>query len=160
MSQGDGFSGHIYKLIAVLSVFLIVWTVFMMSRGQGILPTAFRLAGSPQLTEDIEERALAFMNMTMLKPLWEGLWVGIFGLLFAFGLKKRKSYAWTLSVLWAVMLITNATIQGYYELSVLKWPKVCLQTYSMLLPGLIALVGLLIARKGFCAEERRGAGSE
>ena len=32
---------------------------------------AFELAGSTQLTEDIEKKALEFMDMTMLKSLWE-----------------------------------------------------------------------------------------
>lgn len=144
-----GFGGNVWKLMVVLSVFFIVWTLFMISRGDNILPTAFRLAGSSQSTADIEKSALDFMNMTMLKPLWEGLWVGVFGLFFALGLKRGKRYAWTLSVLWAAMLITNAVIQGGYELLVLGWSKVCLQTVMFLVPGLIALVGLLIARKEF-----------
>jgi hypothetical protein len=122
----------------------------MMTRGDQILPTAFRLAGSPQLTENIETRALDFMNMTMLKPLWEGLWVGIFGLAFAVGLKKMKKYAWTLALLWALMLITNAAVQGGYELLVLGWSNVCLQTLMFLVPGLIALAGLVVARRDFC----------
>ena len=72
----------------VISILFIVWVLFMMSAGNGILPKAFELAESSQLTSDIEEKALAFMNMTMLKPLWEEIWIGIFGLFIAFGLKK------------------------------------------------------------------------
>ena len=64
------FSKHVWKIMLILSIVVIVWTLFMMSRGNEILPTAFKLADSPQLTEDIEQRALDFMNMTMLKPLW------------------------------------------------------------------------------------------
>ena len=60
-----------------------------MSRGDEILPTAFKLAGSSQSTEDIEKSALEFMNMTMLKPLWESVWIGIFGVFFALGLKEK-----------------------------------------------------------------------
>jgi cell division protein FtsX len=89
------------------------------------------------------------MNMTMLKPLWEGIWMGIFGLFFAFGLKKREKYAWTLSLFWGIMMITNAAIQGGYEIFILGWSKVCLQTYMFLMLGVIALVSLLITRKEF-----------
>ena len=149
MPDAQGFGRHVWKIMMVLSVFFILWTVFMMSRGDEILPTAFKLAGSSQLTKDIEKSALEFMNMTMLKPLWEGIWVGIFGLAFAFGLKQRKRYAWTLGILWGLMLITNAVIQGGYELLVLRWSKVCLQTIMFLVPGIIALASLLIARKEF-----------
>ena len=149
MTDEKGLGRHVWKIMMVLAVFFILWTIFMMSRGDEILPTAFKLAGSPQLTKDIEKSALEFMNMTMLKPLWEGIWVGIFGLAFAFGLKEKKIYAWTLGVLWGLMLITNAAIQGGYELLILRWSKVCLQTIMFLVPGVIALASLLIARKEF-----------
>ena len=149
MSEEIGFGRHVWKIMMVLSIFFILWTLFMMSRGDQILPTAFKLAGSSQSTEDIEKSALEFMNMTMLKPLWESIWIGIFGLFFAFGLKEKKRYAWTLGILWAIMLITNAVIQGGYELLILGWSKVCLQTIMFLLPGIIALASLLIARKEF-----------
>jgi hypothetical protein len=33
---------------------------------------------------------LKFGDMIMLKPLWEKIWIGIFGLFIAFNLKKRK----------------------------------------------------------------------
>jgi hypothetical protein len=138
---------HVWKIMMVLSIIFIVWTLFVMTRGSEILPTAFKLAGSPQLTEDIEESALAFMNMTMLKPLWEEIWIGIFGMFIAFGLKKGKRYAWTLGIFWGIMMITNAVIQGGYELLVLGWSKVCLQTYLFLFPGVIMLVSLLVTGK-------------
>ena len=152
------FSKHVWKIMLALSMVVIVWTLFMMSRGNEILPTAFKLADSPQLTEDIEQRALDFMNMTMLKPLWEGLWVGIFGVFIAFGLKNKIQYAWTLGVFWGIMMITNAAIQGGYEIFILGWPNACLQTYMILFPGLIALISLLIARKEFTDQSSLGGG--
>jgi hypothetical protein len=152
------FNKHVWKIMLFLSIVVIVWTLFMMSRGNEILPTAFKLADSPQLTEDIEQRALDFMNMTMLKPLWEGLWVGIFGVFIAFGLKNKIQYAWTLGVFWGIMMITNATIQGGYEIFILGWPNACLQTYMILFPGLIALISLLIARKEFTDQSSLGGG--
>ena len=155
---GKEFNKYVWKIMLFLSIVVIVWTLFMMSRGNEILPTAFKLADSPQLTEDIEQRALDFMNMTMLKPLWEGLWVGIFGVYIAFGLKKKKQYAWTLGVFWGIMMITNAAIQGGYEIFILGWSNACLQTYMILFPGLIALISLLIARKEFTDQSSLGGG--
>ena len=153
MTKEKGFNKHVWKIMTALSIIFIIWTLFVMSRGDEILPTAFKLAGSSQLTEDIEKSALKFMNMTMLKPLWEGIWIGIFGLYFALGLKQNKKYAWTLSILWSVMLLTNGAIQGGYEIFILGWSKVCLQTYMFLLLGMIALASLLIARKEFSWNE-------
>jgi hypothetical protein len=153
MTEEKGFNKHVWKIMMVLSIIFIIWTLFVMTRGTEILPTAFKLAGSPQLTEDIEKSALEFMNMTMVKPLWEEIWIGIFGLFIAFGLKRKKRYAWTLGIFWGIMMITNAAIQGGYELLILGWSKVCLQTYMFLFLGMIALASFLIARKGFPRNE-------
>jgi hypothetical protein len=68
MAEKKEFTKHVWKIMMALSIIFICWILFMMSRGDEILPTAFKLAGSPQLTEDIEKKALDFMNMTMLKP--------------------------------------------------------------------------------------------
>jgi hypothetical protein len=149
MNGEKGFSKNVWLIMMVLSIIFIIWTLFVISRGTEILPTAFKLAGSSQLTEDFDKSALAFMNMSMLKPLWEEIWIGIFGLLIAFGLKRMKKYAWTLGIFWGIMMITNGAIQGGYEIFILGWSKVCLQTVIFLLLGMIALASLLIARKGF-----------
>jgi len=149
MTKENRFNKHVWKIMMALSIIFIIWTLFVISRGDEILPTAFKLAGSSQLTEDLEKSALEFMNMSMLKPLWEEIWIGIFGLFIAFGLKRKKKYAWTLGFFWGIMMITNAAIQGGYEVLILGWSKVCLQTYMFLFPGIIALVSLLIIRKEF-----------
>jgi hypothetical protein len=148
MTQEKGFDRSVWLIMMVLSLLFIVWTLFVMSRGNEILPTALKLAGSSQAIEDIEQKALGFMNMSMLKPLWEEIWIGILGLYCAFGLKQKKKYARTLGIFWGVMLITNAAIQGVYEVFILKWSNACLQTYIFLLLGTIALVSLLFTRKG------------
>jgi len=153
MTNEKGFNKNVWKIMMILSIIFIVWTLFVISRGDEILPTAFKLAGSSQLTEDIEKSALGFMDMTMLKPLWEEIWIGIFGLFLAFGLKKKKKWAWTMGIFWGIMMITNAAIQGGYEVFILGWSKVCLQTYMFLLLGIIALTSLLITRKNFTQNE-------
>ena len=142
-------SNKVWLIMLVLSIVFIAVTLFIMSNGNNILPTAFEIAGSSQKTEDIEENALNFINMSMLKPLWEGIWMGIFGLLIAFGLKKKEKFAWTLGMVWGIMMITNAAIQGGYELLVLGWSNVCPQTFLFLILGLIAIPSLIIARKDF-----------
>ncbi|MFW9881242.1 MAG: hypothetical protein ACFFG0_49895 [Candidatus Thorarchaeota archaeon] len=139
----------VWIIMLVLSLVFIAVTLFIMSNGNNILPTAFEIAGSEQKTEDIEEDALNFMNMSMLKPLWEGLWMGIFGLLIAFGLKRKEKFAWTLGMVWGFMMITNGAIQGGYEVLGLGWSNVCPQTFLFLIPGLIILPTLIIVRKDY-----------
>jgi len=148
MVKGKNVSNHVWIIMLVLSITFIILTSLMLSdSGVEHLLSSFRLAGSSQLIEDIETKALGFMGMTMLKPLWEEMWIGIFGLFIAFGLRKNKKYALTLGIFWGAMMITNAAIQGGYEVFILGWSNACIQTYIFLLHGLIALISLLIFRK-------------
>ena len=94
MAKEKGFKKNVWIVIMVLSIIFIVMSLFIMSNGENVLKTGLELAGSSQDTADIEENALAFINMSMLKPLWEGIWMGIFGILIAFGLKKKINFAW------------------------------------------------------------------
>ncbi len=149
MLKEKGFKKNVWMVIMVLSIVYIVMTLFIMSNGENVLKTGLELAGSSQDTGDIEEKALNFINMSMLKPLWEGIWMGIFGLLIAFGLKKKINYAWMLGIVWGIMWLTNAAIQGGYEMFILGWSSVCVQTYLFLILGLISLPSLLIAKEEF-----------
>ena len=149
MTKEKGFKKNVWMVIMVLSIVFIVLTLFIMSNGENVLKTGLELAGSSQDTANIEENALNFINMSMLKPLWEGLWMGIFGLLIAFGLKKKINFAWMLGIVWGIMWLSNAAIQGAYELLILGWSGVCVQTYLFLILGLITIPSLFIAREEF-----------
>jgi hypothetical protein len=149
MTKEKGFKKNVWMVILVLSIIFIILTFFIISNGENVLKTGLELAGSSQNTEDIEENALNFINMSMLKPLWEGIWMGIFGLLIAFGLKKKINFAWTFGIVWGIMWLTNAAIQGGYEILILGWSSPCVQTYLFLILGLISLPSLLIARDEF-----------
>ena len=149
MAKEKEFADSVWVVMVILSSIFIIFAIFIFSQGDGVFPRALQLAGSTQAIEDIEEKALGFINMSMLKPLWEEIWIGVFGLLFASGLKRKMKYAWTLSLLWGVMLIANAAIQGGYEVIILKWSNACVQTYIFLILGIIAVVSLLFARRGY-----------
>lgn len=142
-------SNKAWSIMLVLSLAFIAVTLFIMSNGSNILPTAFEIAGSEQATEDIEEKALNFINMSMLKPLWEGIWMGFLGIFIAFGLKKKEQFAWYMGMLWGIMMISNAAIQGGYEVLILGWSNVCPQTFLFLILGLVAVPTLLTNRKEF-----------
>ena len=148
---------YVWVTMMFLSGLFLLWTVplLLLSGGAAILEQGLKLAGSPLVVAEIEPAARGYFNMAMLKPLWEEIWIGIFGIYIALGLKRHKKHAWTLGLLWGVMLITNAAIQGIYELSILNWSNACLQTYLFLVIGTTAVGSLLIARKGFFGTSRR-----
>jgi hypothetical protein len=145
----------LWLIMMVLSLLLMIWTVLVIASGPAILEHWFQLAGSPMEAGDIDKAALGFLTMAMRKPLWEEIWIGILGIYCAIGLWRRERHAWTLSLIWGIMLITNAAIQGGYEIIVLDWSNACLQTYLFLLLGTIAVASLLLARSGYFPVQNR-----
>ncbi|UCH13869.1 MAG: hypothetical protein JSV22_12275 [Bacteroidales bacterium] len=149
MAKKTGFSSKVWLIMMIISSLFIVLTIFILCNGANVLARGLELAGSSMLIENVEEKALGFINMSMYKPLWEEIWLGIFGIVFAIGLRRGMKYAHTLGIIWGLMLVINAIIQGAYEIIILKWSNACLQTYVFLVLGIIPLISLLITRKKF-----------
>jgi hypothetical protein len=150
MSKGKGFHKYVWVIMMVLPLMFLAWNLLVLSFSRDTtLEDALRLAGSSFVVEDIDEAGLGFLNMAMLKPLWEEIWIGIFGIYCALGLKQNKKHVWTLGLFWGIMMITNAAIQGGYEILILKWPYACPPSYFNLLLGTIAVASLLITRKKY-----------
>lgn len=53
------------------------------------------------------------------------------------------------------MMIANAVIQGAYEVFILGWSKVYLQTYMFLFLGIIALISVIISKKELTQSEKQ-----
>jgi hypothetical protein len=99
---------NVWKVILILSCLFFSWTIFTISNGDTILENGIRMwAGSSFDLGNVEERALGFMNMAMIKPLWEELWFGIIGVFCALGLKHKNGFAWGLGIIWGAMMLTN-----------------------------------------------------
>ena len=54
-----------------------------------------------------------------------------------------------LGIVWGIMWLVNAAIQGGYEMIILGWSSPCVQTYLFLILGLISLPSLIIVREEF-----------
>ena len=145
------YGSKVWIIMLVLSILLLMFTIplLLLSGGQVIFEQGLKYAGSPLVVEELDEAALGYINLSMLKPLWEEIWIGILGIYCAFGLKHGKVHAWVLGIAWGIMLITNAVIQGVYEVFFLKWSTACMQTYLFLALGAIAVASLLFVRKGY-----------
>ena len=150
MAKEKGFHKYVWVIMLILSVMLLAWCLLVLAFSRDtILEDLIRLAGSTLVKEDLDEAALGFMNMAMLKPLWEEVWIGIFGIYCALALKGHKPDAWMLSFFWGIMMIANAVIQGGYEVLILGWSNACMQTYFFFLIGIIPVVALLLTRKKY-----------
>ena len=145
---------NVWLVIFILSCLLLAFTILAITTGDSVLENGLKqFARSSFDLANLDEAAHGFLTMAMIKPLWEELWFGIFGIFFALGLKRKMKYAWTLSVVWSVMMLANGIIQGGYEVFILNWSSPCTQTYIFLVLGIIALVSLLVARGGFSSSE-------
>jgi hypothetical protein len=153
MTKEKGFPKYLWVVMMVLSILFLLWTLplLLLSGGTIIIEQGLKYAGSEFVVADVEPAALGYFNMSMLKPLWEELWIGFLGIYLAAILRQGKRFAWWLSLFWGIMLITNAAIQGFYEIVILNWSQACLQTYLFLGLGIVTLVSLMIARKRFFA---------
>ncbi|UCF97751.1 MAG: hypothetical protein JSV89_21685 [Spirochaetaceae bacterium] len=146
---------NVWLVMLILSILFIGWTVFTISNGSTILENGVKMwAGSSFDVKTIEERALGFMNLSMVKPLWEEIWIGIIGIFCALGLKRKMKYAWILGIIWGAMMLVNGIVQGLYEVVILNWSMACPQTYIFLVFGIVILVSLLVARKGFSLDKK------
>lgn len=140
----------VWWIMLVLSCLLIAFTIFAISSGDSVLKNGLKqFAGSSFDLANLDEAAYGFLTMAMMKPLWEEFWIGIIGIFVAIGLKRKMKYAWILGIVWGAMMLVNGIVQGGYEMFLLGWSGPCTQTYIFLVLGLVALVSLLVARKGF-----------
>lgn len=145
-----------WQVVLILSILFIGWTIFTISNGNTILQNGLRMwAGSSFDLGTVEDKALGFMNMAMMKPLWEEIWIGIIGLFCAVGLRRGMRFSWQLGLIWGAMLLVNGIVQGSYEMAGLGWSMPCPQTFIFLVLGIVALASLLVSRKRFPAPEAR-----
>lgn len=152
MSKEKGFHKYVWVIMLIFSVMLLAWCLLVLAFSRDtILEDLIKLAGSSLIKEDLDEAALGFMNMAMLKPLWEEVWIGIFGIYCALALKGHKQDGWMLSFFWGIMMVTNAVIQGGYEIFILGWSYACMQTYFFAVIGIIPVAALLLTRKKYLA---------
>jgi hypothetical protein len=145
---------NVWLVILIVSCLFLGWTIFTISNGNTILENGLKMwARSSFDLGNVEEKALGFMNMAMVKPLWEEIWIGIIGIFCALGLKQTKRFAWILGIIWGSMMLTNGLVQGGYEMFILNWSMPCPQTYIFLVFGLVTLISLLVSSKRFSAAD-------
>ena len=148
----------VWIVMLILSILLLIITIPMvtLSGGIDILENVLVYAGSNLDVESLDQATLGALEISMLKPLWEELWIGIIGIYCAFNLRKMKKHAWWLSFFWGIMMLTNATIQGLYEVVILRWSTACMQTYLFLFLGAVAVLSMVLSKKKYFSFQSKG----
>ena len=140
---------YIWLIFTIMSIIIILSSVFFMAFPEITFDISMEYPGSSLTWESLDEGSKAGMYFLILRPFWDEILFGIFGLYCAWGLKKRESYAWNLGVFWGVMMLAAGIALGLSELIIGKWLSVCVVTWLYCVIGAIALGYLLIIRKEF-----------
>ena len=142
---------YIWLIFATMSILIILSSVFFMAFPEITFDISMEYPGSSLTWESLDEGSKAGMYFLIVRPFWDEILFGIFGLYCALGLKKRESYAWNLGVFWGVMMLVSGITLGLSELFIGKWPTVCIVTILYSIIGVIALSCLFSVKKEFRA---------
>ena len=138
---------YIWLIFAIMSILIILSSVFFMAFPEITFDISMEYPGSSLTWESLDEGSKAGMYFLIVRPFWDEILFGIFGLYCAWGLKKRESYAWNLGVFWGVMMLVAGIALGLSELFIGKWSTVCIVTIVYSIIGVIALSCLFGVKK-------------
>ena len=144
-----GRTRYVWPTIVILSLLVIGFSILFMSMTELVFDTTMERTGSAMTWESLDEDAAAGLRFIITKPDRYEIWFGIIGLLCAWGIKRKESFAWKLGILWSVMLIVSGIVLAVYELLILGWSTICLQVPEFIIIGGIALACLIIVKGEF-----------
>ena len=140
---------YVWPAIVILSLVVIGFSFLFMSVTELVFEATLERTGSSMTWESLDRDTAAALRFIITKPDRDEIWFGILGLFCAWGIKRKESFAWKLGVFWGVMLIVSGIILAGYELFILGWSTVCMQTPVFIIVGVIALACLFIVKKEF-----------
>ncbi|RLC28927.1 hypothetical protein DRH13_06435 [Candidatus Woesebacteria bacterium] len=138
---------YIWLIFATMSIIIILSSVFFLAFPEITFDISMEYPGSSLTWESLDEGSKVGMYFLIARPFWDEILFGIFGLYCAWGLKKRESYAWNLSMVWGVMVLSAGIALGLSEIIIGKWLSVCVVTYLYCISGVIALSCLFTMKK-------------
>ena len=105
-----GRTRYVWPTIVILSLLIIGFSILFMSMSGLIFDTTMERTGSTLTWASLDEDAAAGLRFIITKPDRYEIWFGIIGLLCAWGIKRKESFAWKLGILWGVMFIVSGII--------------------------------------------------
>jgi len=141
---------YVWPVIAILALIIVGWSLLFGIGGVDYATNyELEMSGSQFTTETLEEGAVAALKLATSWIFILDIWFGAFGLLCAWGLKRREGFAWKLGILWGTLAIAHAIILATVQVFIAKWPTPCAETLMFGIIGAIALSCLFAVRKKF-----------
>ena len=147
--KNTGLAKNIWLIIATMSIIIFLTSFFFVTFPEITFDISMEYAGSSLTWKNLDETSKIAMRFLIARPFWDEILFGFFGLFCAWGLKKRVSNSWNLSVFWGVIMIVAGIALGLSELLIGKWPTVCMVTFVYSIIGVITLSCLFIVKKEF-----------
>ena len=145
MHKAKKLTKNIWIVIMILSLLLTAMPLLK------LIEIVLTGSGSSFIPEKLDEGAFASFKLIMIFWLMYLIIGGFWGLFCSWGLKKKESFAWKLGVFWSLLLILYGIISSLSEI-LISWvhkPLVCAYFMTSIVFGVIALVCLLVTKKGF-----------
>ena len=147
--KNTGLAKNIWLIIATMSIIIFLTSFFFVAFPEITFDISMEYAGSSLTWENLDETSKTAMRFLIVRPFWDEILFGFFGLFCAWGLKKKTSNAWNISMFWGVIMLTAGIALGLSELFIGKWPTVCLVTFVYSIIGVITLSCLFLVKKEF-----------
>jgi len=144
-----GFARYVWLVMAILALVMIGFALLWLSEVDYVVDYLLKMSGSDLTTGTLEPEAATALRLATEGLLGGQVSFGAFGLVCAWGLKRRERFAWRLGVLWGALAIVHAITTATSEVLMAKWSTVCLSTIEFAILGVIALGCLLAVRKKF-----------
>ena len=150
MAAEKGVGRYVWLVVAILAMVIIGWSLLF---GIGGIDFAtdyeLEMSGSQFRTETLESGAVTALKLATSWIFVLNIWFGAFGLLCAWGLKKRKLFAWKLGILWGSLAIAHGTIIAANQVLVAKWSTACPEVFMFGIIGVVATGCLFAVRKSY-----------
>jgi hypothetical protein len=141
---------YVWPVIAILALIIVGWSLLFGIGGVDYATNyELEMSGSQFTTETLEEGVVAALKLATSWIFILDIWFGAFGLLCAWGLRRRERFAWKLGILWGTLAIAHAIIVATVQVFIAKWPTPCAETFMFGIIGAIALSCLFAVRKKF-----------
>ena len=148
MVAEKGIGRYVWFVIAILATVIIGWSLLFAIGGVDFATNyVLEMSDSQFRTETLESGALSALKLANFWIFILNIWFGAFGLLCAWGLKKRELFAWKLGMLWATLAIAHGIIIAANQVLSAKWSTPCLEVFMFGIIGLVSFGCLFGVRK-------------
>lgn len=138
---------YLWLGFAIMSILILLSSIFFMMFPDITFDISMEYPGSVLRWDDLDKSSQIGMRFLIWRPFFDEIIFGILGLFCAWSLKNREAYAWMLSLVWSVMVVSAGISLGLSELVIGKWQSICVVTILYVVIGIIGMVSLFVTRK-------------